>query len=88
MQMRPQAQKGLLPGMNGHSQQPRPAVRAFTDVSVSLRIADLRREIEGIQEQNKIYRFRESQPVSCAHRGILYGRKRSLTCENIFAKVR
>jgi hypothetical protein len=42
--------------MNGHSQQPRPAVRASTDVPISLRIADLRREIEDIQELNMVHR--------------------------------
>jgi hypothetical protein len=34
-------------------------VRAATDASISLRIADLRREIEGIQGQNGIYRFQK-----------------------------
>jgi hypothetical protein len=50
--------KALLLGMNGHSQQPRPAVLASTDAPISLRIADLRREIEDIQELNMVYRHR------------------------------
>jgi hypothetical protein len=42
--------------MNGSSQHPRPAVLASPDAPISLRIADLRREIEGIQELNVVYR--------------------------------
>jgi hypothetical protein len=49
-------------GMNGHSQQPRPAVLASTDVPISLRIADLRREIEDIQELNVVYRHQKRHP--------------------------
>jgi hypothetical protein len=52
----PKKHRPLLLGMNGHSQQPPPAVLASTNVPISLRIADLRREIEDIQELNMVYR--------------------------------
>jgi hypothetical protein len=83
MQMRPQEHKGLLPDMNGHSQQPRPAVRASTDVSISLRIADLRREIEGIQEQNEIYRFQKRH----GHQGQVANERRKIRLEEIMQQL-
>jgi hypothetical protein len=41
--------------MNGHSQRPRPGVLRSPDVPISLHIADLRPEIDGIKELNMIY---------------------------------
>jgi hypothetical protein len=83
MQCVPKSTKLYYFGMNGHSQQPRPAVHASTDVSISLRIADLRREIEGIQEQNGIYRFQKCH----GHQDQVANERRKIRLEEIMQQL-
>jgi hypothetical protein len=82
MQMRPQEHKGLLPSMNGHSQQP-PRRAVCADVPISLRIADLRREIEGIRKQNGIYRFQKCH----GHQDQVANERRKVRLEEIMQQL-
>lgn len=69
--------------MNSHSLQPRPAVLASTDVPIGLRIADLRREIEDIQELSTIYRHQKRHPYEdyAANHGRTASQTRSVLSE-------
>jgi|HubBroStandDraft_6_1064221.scaffolds.fasta_scaffold66648_4 hypothetical protein len=71
-----------IPSLNGHSQQPsRRAVCA--DVPISLRIADLRREIEGIRKQNGIYRFQKCH----GHQDQVANERRKVRLEEIMQQL-